>query len=168
MLFYCNKTRIQYNQFFCTATCRGLLFWPFLPDDALVQLLPFYNEIIYFKLNYVEGTTYRVAIKLNKFEIKTTCVNMNNLRATLTNIKKDINVILQQMWSSMLWTKWKKYKKLDKTTKGNRDTGLTIYCIDNKLITFTSFTKRKCTRLDLLEQLEIKRGLCNRELAINE
>ena len=48
--------------------------------------------IKYFKFNYVEGTTYRIANKLKNFRTKTTCGNKNKLGPNLVNVKEKWNM----------------------------------------------------------------------------
>ena len=108
----------------------------------------------YLKLNYVEGTIFKIANKVNKFGIKTHCLNKNNLGNDLINVKGngeintksavsriDCNSCEAVCYGQSVRAKCGAKENAKSIPKRNRKTA---FAMDNGSISFTKQRKVPC------------------------
>ena len=141
----------------------------------------------FYKLNYVKGTSNKIINILKKYNIRTTCINSNNIGKILTNSKdkrdklsksgiysincNECNAVYYGQTGRNLGIRATEHLKA--ITKGESTTGFSAHCIENN----HTFSKdkinllhpgRKGVRLNLLEHLEIRRGLKTGKFVTND
>ena len=141
----------------------------------------------FYKLNYVKGISNKIINMLKKYNIRTTCINTNNIGKILTNNKdktdkfsksgiycincNECNAVYYGQTGRNLGIRVTEHFK--SISKGESTTGFSTHCIENN----HTFSKdkinllhpgRKGFRLNLLEHLEIRRGLKTGKFVTND